>query len=282
VESQLNDPYGGGSVVALADLDGDGTLDIIVLSYDMVSVLLGTGNGGFAPVAIYNVPSTFSPALGVADLNGDGSLDILNSSGSVLFNNGDGTFAPAINNNWGDSTALALGDFDGDGFTDVVVSGYTTTLAVLFNTGNGVFLPPIFYNVGTGALVPVDLNGDGKLDLVSSDGGVLFNNGNGTFAAVIKNSWGYSPYYLGAGTLVMGDLDGDGVPDAVLPRAGSVVVALGQSNGVSSALFSYPVGSSVEFSGAVADLNADGKLDIVVTNRDTNTVSVLLNGGCLP
>jgi len=126
-------------VLATADLDGDSNPDLAVTNANVVSVLLGDGDGGFGDEARYDVGDRPSE-LTIADFDGDGNLDIatanLNSDNvSVLAGNGDGTFADAtnidsINAVWG----VTAEDLDADGLPDLVVGSQEDgTVAVLVN-----------------------------------------------------------------------------------------------------------------------------------------------------
>lgn len=121
------------TTIAVADLNGDGALDV-VLAYNggaMLSVLLNAGGGALAPPVDYAVMS--SPAVAVGDVNGDGALDLVSSGGSVLLGHGDGTFAPRVDYPVLPGSAVAVGDVDGDGTPDVVIP--SVRLAVLRNRG---------------------------------------------------------------------------------------------------------------------------------------------------
>jgi hypothetical protein len=131
--------------VAVADLNGDGHLDLIVTDgqsgfgiVNAVSVLLGNGNGTFRAEVHY--PAGGNPtAVAVADLDGDGALDVVvanefGSTVSVLSGNGDGTLKPQIYFGTGtEPTGVAVADLNRDGVPDIAtISG--TGLSVLLAT----------------------------------------------------------------------------------------------------------------------------------------------------
>src|SRR5262249_50912947 len=145
--------------------------------------------------------------------------------------------------------ALAVGDFNGDGTTDVVTANTgSNTLSVLLGKGDGTFQPALTIPVGhrPDAVAVADLTGNGVLDLVVADGGtapnytdsdfqVLLGNGDGTFQA---------PASYGAGMInprgvTIADLNGDGIPDLAVADGGTflnntnaaVWVLLGKGDG---------------------------------------------------
>ncbi len=251
----------------------------------------------FAAPLAYNL-GTHSAAGAVADFNGDGKPDLVtaNTDGSVsvLLGNGDGSFQSAIRSSAGPvANALAVGDFNGDGIPDVVVTNMTsyfrgTTVSVLLGNGDGSFQSPVAYTVGTGprAVAVADL-GNGHKDIVTAndDGtvSVLLGRGDGTFQSAVTLAIG--------GTLsavAVGDFDGDGRPDLAVsstqyPSMAFVKVLLGNGDGSFRPPVTYsvdPDASSMEGL-AVADLNGDGKLDLVATTRtyEGTNVDVLLGNG---
>ena len=126
-----------------------------------------------------------------------------------------------------------------------------------------------------------DVNGDGKVDLVTAnfvddDVSVLLGTGTGSFGAARNYSAGSPPR-----SVAMADFNGDGKIDLVTANAGGVTVLLGNGTGsfrgpVSVAAGTSPVGV------AVGDFNGDGRPDVVTANSSSNNVSVLLNDGTWP
>jgi len=312
--------YGASSVV-VADINGDGMPDVLVANTCVssndctngtVSVFLGKGNGTFRPPVTYSSGGQSAVSVAVADVNGDGKLDLLvanqsgenNGDGSVgvLLGNGNGTFRPPVTYDAGDSvtSSLAVADLKGNGKQDLVVtnSGHAT-VNVLLGNGDGTFQAAVVYS--TGGEIPVsvavaDVNGDGKPDLIvanwySGTLGVLLGNGDGTFqAAATYSSGGSSP-----DSVVAKDVNGDGKLDLVAANCGSsqngygcgetdgvVSVLLGYGDGTFQPAVAFSSGAFNDISVAVADVNGDGKLDILVGNQGggnngDGSVGVLLN-----
>jgi Bacterial Ig-like domain (group 3)/FG-GAP-like repeat/Abnormal spindle-like microcephaly-assoc'd, ASPM-SPD-2-Hydin len=279
-QSAVSYPSGGSILATIipVDLKGDGTIDLVVSSQGccpsegVISVLMGNGNGTFQPAVTYDsgglgfANNGLGPAeIAVVDVNGDGKLDIVvvncassdssacgGSNGviSVLLGNGDGTFQTAMSQDMGSPAGpgLVVADVNRDGKPDVVVTAENCQLStacavgavsVMLGNGNGTFQPGVVYATDAWAatdVVTAGLQGNGNLDLIVGGCGS-------------SNCWTND----GTATVLRGNGDGTFQPAVV-----------------------YDTGARLADGIAVADLNADGNLDVVVANVLGPSVGVLL------
>jgi uncharacterized membrane protein len=315
--------------VAVADVNGDGKLDLVVANEQQsktnpegsISVILGNGNGTFHPAVNYSSGGQSAYSISIADVNGDGKLDLVVANGcfesncatggvGVLLGNGDGTFKKALTYSSGAASVfgsrVAVGDLNGDGKLDLAVA--TTgpgcgngcpkgLVAVLLGRGDGTFKKAKTYSTGgfdaIGWVAIADVNGDKKPDLlvanycatdcsfppVEGSVGVLLGNGNGTFKAVKTYPSGGD----GAVSVAVADLNKDGKPDLLVANCGplacgpgspggNVGVLIGNGNGTFKPVVNYPA-ANLPFNVVAADVNNDGKLDIVVSNWGTRNAA---------
>ena len=279
--------------VALADLNGDGKLDLVTANFGSgdVTVLIGNGNGGFAPAKMLaGGGGDFSVAVG--DLNRDGKPDLavanissIANTVSVFLGDGSGGFGPAANYLTGgyNPRGVAIGDLDGDGNPDLAVTNeYSNTLSVLLGNGTGTFGTATTYATGTspGSVAIGDLTRDGNLDVVvtnmdSASLSLFPGNGSGSLGTPATLPVGPLPV-----SVTIGDVNGDGRSDLVTADAGSTKVSLLLANGQGGfdPATRFDTGTA-PYSVAIADLNGDGNVDLAVANIVVRSVSVLLGDG---
>ena len=289
---------------AIGDLNGDGKPDLAALSVlgGTVSILLNNGDGTFSSATDFPAiaPDQTQPFSGIAlsDLNGDSKLDVIvyqSGAINVLLGNGDGTLqkpATTILDVYARSF-LGAGDFNGDGKADVAIIGADigALAPILFlGNGDGTFVrgSDSTSDAGENMGVIADVNHDGKLDIVTSHGGVTdvsllsvyLGNGNGTLHNPTTNSSDF-PYMS---SLLSGDFNHDGVPDLVsthyqsyyceffvcrpVGAPGSVAMMLGNKNGTFAG---GPIANADFASSSVGDFDGDGNLDIAATEITTRS-----------
>ena len=240
--STVNTVGGGPASVVTGDFNGDGISDLAVANAasSNVAVLLGNGNGTFSTAGTYNSGGRAPEAMVVGDFNGDGHSDLAvvnyySKNVGVLYGVGDssGSFVGAATFGSGGTGPLwlAVGDFNGDGFSDLgVANNGSRNVGVLLGSGDGTFAgATTFGSGGTGpySVVVADFNGDGQDDLAvankdSNTVGTLLGNGDGSFATVET----YAPGGKAPWSLAVGDLNGDGRPDLAVANAGSKSVSV--------------------------------------------------------
>jgi len=287
--------------VATADLNGDGTRDLVVTCLDgfgkgSVKVFLGNGAGRFQ--APKSFPAGDTPgAVAVGDFDGDGKRDLVvadsQSAALVFFGHGDGTFDTPLTFPLPlNATGVAVADFNGDHRDDfaMTVTG-DFTLRVFLNTGGHNFSMATYHVPGgTDSVVVGYLNHDDKPDLAvttieTNEVAVLLNNGSGSFLAPSYFSVGATPY-----SVAVGDVNGDGKPDLVTANNdlvnyehGTISVLLGSGTGGFAAPRQFPAGTNPD---AVLVGNFTGNTflnlatpDVVVVNPNNNSVSLLAGDG---
>ena len=285
--------------VAVADFNGDGKPDLVVTNRgtNNVSVFLGNGDGTFQ--AAVNTPVGAQPtAVAVGDFNVDGKPDLavanaMDGTISVLFGNGDGTFTAGATYTVGNNPiSIAFGDFltgvPGAPCLAVVNEGDGTISVLLGKTDGSFFVANTYVSGNTPVWIAAsDVNGDGILDLIVENNGdstvsVFLGEGHGDFALATTSSTGLTPSLFPFGSVAVGDFNTDGKPDLVVANGAklgaAVAVLLGNGDGTFTALGSYP-NNGTPVSVAVADFNADTKLDLAVANLSGDTVSLLLGNG---
>jgi len=303
----------GAYAVAVADLNGDGVVDLAVPNgtSNTVSILLGSTPPGATAAAFAAAANTVTgmPAVSVAldDFNGDGKSDVAVVNGtssntiSVLLNTSAWgralDYAPPVNLPTGNQThAIAAGDLNGDGRKDLVeVNADTNDLSILFNTTpigatTASFAARVTFGAGVSprSVSLGDLNGDGRLDVVfaSSTSQTISAYLNLTPAGATTPTLGsQTDFTAGAAPLWMtlGDFNTDGKLDIAVGNynAGNLSVLLGTTPpGATTPTFATHVAFTtgmMPIMVAVGDLNGDGKPDLAAANFGSDTVSVLLS-----
>ncbi|WNG61380.1 hypothetical protein F0U59_46735 [Archangium gephyra] len=280
------------SAIALADFDGNGSLDVATIGGSGTALTLGilanAGNGTLGAF-ISKLSVTAKTQLAAADLDEDGRKDLLAIGrgwmGSVaLLSNGDGTFrsrsitAP-------EAHTLLVDDLDGDGHLDLVLAQKDTSKEVqvhlLRGDGQGGFsvaerVDTLMDTSGGSTalgLTTVDLDRDGLKDLVvtlewKNALAVLRGKGAGSFEPAVLLPSGRGPV-----ALITGDFDGDGLEDVASVQGHSEDVRVWRDGPESLSLQEAPGGALAQ-----GDFNGDGKMDLVSTPVK-DSVQVHLAGG---
>ena len=287
--------------LAIADLNSDNKLDIVVANYgtNNVGVFLGHGNGTFAIQAIFTTGINSHPySIAIGNLNNDTHLDIVvacsgTNNVGVLLGYGNGTFTMPTKYSTGNNSSplsVAIADLDNDNKLDIAVANYgTASVGVLLGYGNGIFSDQITfftsYNSNPYSIAIGDFNADNQSDIavVNYDYNyvdIILTYRNYSFLS--QTTYPTTGIGSNPASIVIADFNNDNQLDIVVANywTNNVGIFLGYGNGTFSSQTTYSTGSgSGPCSVAVGDFNNDSQLDIVVTNYWAYNIGVFLGYG---
>ncbi len=288
--------------IATADLNRDGFMDIVTASnepLEVVEVILGAPNGAFEAPRVVEIPDTRATSLIVMDVSGDGVPDIVATTVPVgqfggtlvrlLEGNGDASFQYGQLDTIGTGQHMGqIGEFTGDTVPDLVVAtGYQAPAQLLLFAGlvSGGFVSP-----GTAIDVPVsqgswirglsvgDLDVDNETDIAAINDVGLWNLTQSSPSTFTISEIDVSE---APASVAIGDVDLAGAPDVLTTHSGSpgadgsLRLLRGNGDGTFQTPEYVATGVSPEWI-HVDDLNGDAYPDVIVVNRESNTVTVII------
>ncbi|HET9940705.1 MAG TPA: FG-GAP-like repeat-containing protein [Candidatus Eisenbacteria bacterium] len=285
------------SFLAIADVTGDGLPDVIAVDDNdppdcaeaAMYVATGYNAGTFTTILGPFAPGSGVLDLAVAPLDGDAIPDVVTTTfcaNAVRISTGHpgGTFDPGVSITLPHAPEkICLGDLDGDGDTDIVTlasnSPYIAgTVCVVKGNGDGTFGPPVLYDglprssapdllinfqLQYGEAILVDVNRDGRLDLVATEMGtkhtigVLLNDGSGGFRSGTRSGIAQRTYRQ-----AIADFNRDGFPDVASSGMSEVTIGFGNGTGKFTQGPSFTVTQPTTL--VAGDINRDAKMDVLV------------------
>jgi len=263
-------PFGGGNgggISGIADVNGDGILDLLFESTNQgvgaVEIFLGNGDGTFTLKSFAQELNFDEAPIGIGDFNGDGKIDLATVESNqidVFLGNGDGTFQPFVPYScYPCGGSITAADVNGDGKLDLIVGN----LLIFLGNGDGTFTLGNRYSPGSGINVVGDFNGDGKLDVLTAGSSVslYLGNGDGTF----QNFTTSGAFSGGGGIVPFGDFNRDGQLDLVTTGAISDQIGLQTSLGLTPGSLNF---------GSIKIGNTSKGQTITLTNTSAHSVPI--------
>lgn len=270
-------PTLGISSVVLADMDGDGHVDMLVSTQtNEIQILHGNADGTFVATSGGATLNSFPLVMAVADFNSDGIPDIAVQDGSglnILLGTGNLNYTTPVPYSLGVSSwASAVADFNGDGHPDFAL---TTPggITLLLGTATGALQSFAVYDLGQAVswIASADFNGDHIFDIAVAEGpagpGILLGKGDGTFTLESDTA-----VTGGTGSIALaGDFNGDGNVDLYFTgNSSSGVVLFGNGNGTFGPPVDLTLFQQVGFVAAgEGDFNNDKRMDLVSLNYES-------------
>ena len=272
------------------DWNKDGHLDLAISEFgsgtgdSQLAVFLATGGGALGARTEYAAGDGAAWSL-TGDFDGDGTPDLATENinartFSVFHGAGNGTFAHLGDYAaGGDVRGCAAGDFDGNGIADIVGTALDGTLLIMLGGKAGLaagkVYPGAIFGSSEGSVAVVDLDGDGKLDIVGPGVVTLLGLGDGTFAPPHT-----FPVAGASGAIAIADFNLDGHPDVAVLQSSTAKITILLGNGDGSLRLGATANATMKSAALGAgDFDGDGKPDLVVTDAaaDSGTLLLLLN-----
>ncbi len=290
-------------LVAFADIDGNGTEDMLMTGKNASNVLLSIlytndGAGNFTEFSRESIKGLQNSSVAFSDVDGNGSQDLLiigeisydDAEAKLYLNDGSGNFTEETGFSIEDifNSAIAFSDVDGNGSQDLLITGKNSLdnyVALLYlNDGSGNFTEATdtpFRGVAAGSIAFSDVDGNGTEDVIiigyagfldRSLTKLYINDGSGNFTEVVE-----SPFQdVSDGSIAFSDVDGNGTQDVLLSGldgSGGAVTKLYANDGIGNfnEVAGVPFESSYYGSISFSDVDGNGSQDVLITGAGSSS-----------